>query len=89
MKKGAYLVNTARGKIIDTKALVEALEKGHLAGYGGDVWFPEPAPRNHPWRNMPNHGMVHHYFRYNSGGTKKIRRWNKKLSSEISKWARN
>ena len=43
------------------KTLVEALEKGHLAGYAGDVWFPEPAPRNHPWRNMPNHGMVHHY----------------------------
>ena len=61
MKKGAYLVNTARGKIIDTQALVEALEKGHLAGYAGDVWFPEPAPANHPWRNMPNHGMVHHY----------------------------
>jgi formate dehydrogenase len=61
MKKGAYLVNTARGKIVDTYALVEALEKGHLAGYAGDVWFPEPAPIDHPWRNMPNHGMVHHY----------------------------
>lgn len=61
MKKGAYLVNTARGKIVNTNALVEALEKGHLAGYAGDVWFPEPAPVDHPWRHMPNHGMVHHY----------------------------
>src|SRR5215831_8844321 len=61
MKKGAYLVNTARGKIVDTQALVEVLEKGHLAGYAGDVWFPEPAPKDHPWRYMPNHGMVHHY----------------------------
>jgi len=61
MKKGAHLVNTARGKIVDTQALVEALEKGHLAGYAGDVWFPEPAPIDHPWRTMPNHGMVHHY----------------------------
>lgn len=61
MKKGAYLVNTARGKIVDTNALVEALEKGHLAGYAGDVWYPEPAPLDHPWRNMPNHAMVHHY----------------------------
>ncbi len=59
--KGAYLVNTARGKIVNTNALVEALEKGHLAGYAGDVWFPEPAPVDHPWRHMPNHGMVHHY----------------------------
>lgn len=61
MKKGAYLVNTARGKIVDTNALVEALEKGHLAGYAGDVWYPEPAPTDHPWRHMPNHAMVHHY----------------------------
>ena len=61
MKKGAYLVNTARGKIVDTNALVEALEKGHLAGYAGDVWYPEPAPMDHPWRHMPNHAMVHHY----------------------------
>ena len=61
MKKGAYLVNTARGKIVDTNALVEALEKGHLAGYAGDVWYPQPAPPHHPWRSMPNHAMVPHY----------------------------
>jgi formate dehydrogenase len=61
MKKGSYLVNCARGKIVDTTALVEALEKGHLAGYAGDVWYPQPAPANHPWRNMPNHAMVPHY----------------------------
>lgn len=61
MKKGAYLVNTARGKIVETNALVEALEKGHLAGYAGDVWYPQPAPANHPWRHMPNHAMVPHY----------------------------
>jgi adenylate cyclase len=40
---------------------VEALEKGHLAGYAGDVWFPEPAPIDHRWRHMPNHAMVPHY----------------------------
>jgi formate dehydrogenase len=61
MKKGAYLVNTARGKIVDTNALVEALEKGHLAGYAGDVWYPQPAPKDHQWRYMPNHAMVPHY----------------------------
>ena len=37
IKKGAYLVNTAKGKIVDTAALVEALKVGHLAGYAGDV----------------------------------------------------
>ena len=61
MKKGAYLVNTARGKIVDTHALVEALEEGHLAGYAGDVWYPQPATGDHPWRHMPNHAMVPHY----------------------------
>jgi formate dehydrogenase len=61
MKKGAYLVNCARGKIVDTNSLVEALEKGHLAGYAGDVWYPEPAPKDHPWRHMPNQAMVPHY----------------------------
>ena len=45
MKRGAYLVNTARGKICDRDAIVRALESGRLAGYAGDVWFPQPAPR--------------------------------------------
>jgi formate dehydrogenase len=60
MKRGAYLVNTARGKIADRNAVAEALESGQLAGYAGDVWFPQPAPRDHPWRSMPNHGMTPH-----------------------------
>ena len=60
MKKGAYLVNTARGAIVDTDALVEVMEQGHLAGYAGDVWYPQPAPADHPWRNMPNHAMTPH-----------------------------
>jgi formate dehydrogenase len=60
MKRGAYLVNTARGKICDRDAVVRALESGHLAGYAGDVWFPQPAPKDHPWRTMPHHGMTPH-----------------------------
>ena len=60
MKRGAYLVNTARGKIVDRDAVARALESGQLAGYAGDVWFPQPAPRDHPWRTMPNHGMTPH-----------------------------
>ncbi|HEU5285389.1 MAG TPA: NAD-dependent formate dehydrogenase [Sphingomicrobium sp.] len=60
MKRGAYLVNTARGKIVDRDAVVAALASGQLAGYAGDVWFPQPAPRDHPWRTMPNHGMTPH-----------------------------
>jgi len=60
MKRGAYLVNTARGKICDRDAIVRALENGQLAGYAGDVWFPQPAPNDHPWRTMPHHGMTPH-----------------------------
>jgi formate dehydrogenase len=60
MKPGAYLVNTARGKICDRDAIARACESGQLAAYAGDVWFPQPAPRDHPWRSMPNHGMTPH-----------------------------
>jgi formate dehydrogenase len=60
MKRGAYLVNTARGKICDPYAVARALESGQLAGYAGDVWFPQPAPLDHPWRTMPHHGMTPH-----------------------------
>ena len=60
MKRGAYLVNTARGKICDREAVVRALNSGRLAGYAGDVWFPQPPPKDHPWRTMPYHGMTPH-----------------------------
>lgn len=59
-KRGAYLINTARGKLCDRDAVVRALESGQLAGYAGDVWFPQPAPNDHPWRTMPHHGMTPH-----------------------------
>jgi formate dehydrogenase len=59
-KRGAYLVNTARGKLCDRDAVVRALESGHLAGYAGDVWYPQPAPEDHPWRTMPHNGMTPH-----------------------------
>jgi formate dehydrogenase len=60
MKRGAYLVNTARGLICNRDAVVRALESGQLAGYAGDVWYPQPAPKDHPWRTMPHHGMTPH-----------------------------
>ncbi len=60
MRRGAYLINTARGKICDRDAIAAACESGQLAGYAGDVWFPQPPPRDHPWRSMPHHGMTPH-----------------------------
>ncbi len=60
MKRGAYLINTARGKICDRDAIAQASRSGQLAGYAGDVWFPQPAPQDHPWRSMPHQGMTPH-----------------------------
>jgi len=60
MRRGAYLINTARALICDRDAVVRALESGQLAGYAGDVWYPQPAAADHPWRTMPHHGMTPH-----------------------------
>lgn len=54
MKKGAWLVNTARGAIVVKEDVAEALKTGQLRGYGGDVWFPQPAPKDHPLRYATN-----------------------------------
>jgi len=83
-KKGAWLVNTARGAICDIDAVAAAVESGYLSGYSGDVWNVQPAPSDHVWRTVKNplgggNGMVPHYSgttldaqaRY-AGGTKKI-----------------
>eukprot|EP01083_Nonionella_stella_P015160 42430_1 len=78
-KRGAYVINTARGKIVKTDDLVSSIKNGQIRGYAGDVWFPQPAPKDHPWRTMPNHAMTPHYSgttldaqaRY-SEGTKEI-----------------
>lgn len=60
MKRGTYVINCARGKLVERDAVVRALKSGHIAGYAGDVWFPQPAPPDHPWRTMPFNGMTPH-----------------------------
>lgn len=60
MRRGSYLVNTARAEETVPEAVVAALESGHLAGYAGDVWHPQPPAADHPWRTMPNHAMTPH-----------------------------
>ncbi|CAN8095702.1 unnamed protein product [Discula destructiva] len=54
MKKGSWLINTARGAIVVKEDVADALKSGQLRGYGGDVWFPQPAPKDHPLRYAKN-----------------------------------
>jgi formate dehydrogenase len=60
MKRSSYIVNTARRELYDRFAIVRAQEGGQLAGYAGDVWFPQPPPKEHPWRQIPHHAMISH-----------------------------
>ncbi|TBU29153.1 NAD-dependent formate dehydrogenase [Dichomitus squalens] len=65
-KKGAWLVNTARGAICNAEDVAAAVKSGQLNGYAGDVWNVQPAPKEHPWRYMQNplgggNGMTPHY----------------------------
>jgi glyoxylate reductase len=54
MKPDATLINIARGAVVDTEALTEALAQNHIAATALDVTEPEPLPRNHPLLSMPN-----------------------------------
>ena len=60
MRRGSYIVNTARAEETVPDAIAAALRSGQLAGYAGDVWFPQPPPADHPWRTMPHNAMTPH-----------------------------
>ncbi|HUS95331.1 MAG TPA: D-2-hydroxyacid dehydrogenase family protein [Hyphomicrobiaceae bacterium] len=60
MKPDAYLVNTSRGPIVDTNALVSALKAGRIGGAGIDVYDIEPLPRDHPLRSCPRTVLTPH-----------------------------
>lgn len=60
LRRGAYLLNVARGGIVDEGALVRALEDGHLGGAALDVYEQEPLPADHPLRRLPNVVLTPH-----------------------------
>ena len=60
MKKSAYLVNTARGAIIDETALVKILRENAIAGAALDVFVDEPLPKNHPLLELENVVLTPH-----------------------------
>lgn len=60
MKNSAVLINVARGPVVDTAALTEALQEGHIYAAGLDVTDPEPLPRNHPLLSLDNVTIAPH-----------------------------
>jgi len=60
MKPSAYLINMARGSVVDERALISALRKKRIAGAGLDVFAQEPLPPEHPFYTLPNVAMTPH-----------------------------
>lgn len=83
MRETAYLINTARGGLVDETALIDALRAGRLAGAGLDVYSREPLPADHPFRALGNAVLTPHlgylteegYRRHFEEGVENLAQW--------------
>jgi len=82
MPRTAIIVNTARGALIDTVALAEALQEGTIFGAGIDVFETEPLPADHPLRQAPNTLLTSHTAWYSAGSAPELQR---KAAQEIAR----
>ncbi len=73
MKPGSLVVNLARGDLIDTAAMIEALQSGHWSGAAIDVCDPEPIPSDSPLRSMPNVIAASHIASASPKAVRKLR----------------
>ena len=73
MKTTAYLINTARGPMVDAQALSDALKKGVIAGAGIDVYDIEPPPPDYPLFGLPNAVLTPHLAWYSEDSGRRIR----------------
>lgn len=72
MKPAAMLINTSRGAVVDTPALVDALRQGRIAAAALDVTEPEPLPADHPLFGMPNCILTPHIAARTFGGLRRM-----------------
>jgi phosphoglycerate dehydrogenase-like enzyme len=83
MKPSAYLVNIARGKMVDSAALLKALESGVIAGAGVDVTDPEPLPDGHALWNAPNLIITPHTADTNA---QVVRLFSQRIDDNVKAW---